>query len=217
MTPSDTSIEPHMMQVTSVMQVTPCSVPGDVNKGAGEKMDDKVTYRQQINFCGKPRCRKCQQGIGHGPYWYSYQVVDGHTIRTYIGKNLPADVQVPNSQKSPASITDPAALQLADMRYARKSLSSEIDELDRLLALDPTNEEAVQRLMMALLHARRRGEALRVYQRLASVLRDGYRKEPSVETRVVYEAVLRGEEVARGDEGRPTRDGGEVTRMQRGV
>jgi len=143
MTPSDTSIEPHIMQVTPVMQVTPCSVPGDVNKGAGEKMDDKVTYRQQINFCGKPRCRKCQQGIGHGPYWYSYHVVDGRTIRTYIGKNLPADVQVPNSQKSPAARTDPAALQLADMRRGRKSLSSEIDELDRLLALDPSNEELV--------------------------------------------------------------------------
>lgn len=193
MTPSDTSIEPHMMQVTSVMQVTPCSVPGDVNKGAGEKMDDKVTYRQQINFCGKPRCRKCQQGIGHGPYWYSYQVVDGHTIRTYIGKNLPADVQVPNSQKSPASITDPAALQLADMRYARKSLSSEIDELDRLLALDPSNEELVRRLMMALLHSKRRGEALRVYQRLATVLREGYKREPSLETQAVYEMVLRGD------------------------
>ena len=80
MTPSDTSIEPH------IIQVTPCSVLGDVLKGDGEKMNDKVTYRQQVNFCGKPRCRKCQQGIGHGPYWYSYQVIDGRTIRTYIGK-----------------------------------------------------------------------------------------------------------------------------------
>jgi tetratricopeptide (TPR) repeat protein len=199
------------------MHGTPLLMPGDVYKGAGEKMDDKVTYRQQVNFCGKPGCRKCQQGIGHGPYWYSYQVVDGRSVRTYIGKNLPPGVQVPTSQKTPAIAENPDALRLGDMRHASQSLSSEIDELDRLLALDPTNEEAVRRLMMALLRARRRGEALRVYQRLASVLRDGYRKEPSVETRVVYEAVLRGEEVARGDEERPTRDGGEVTRIQRGV
>src|SRR4029077_11868745 len=128
---------PHLMHVMPATQASPCSVPRGAYIGANEKMDDKLTYRQQMNFCGKPRCRKCQQGIGHGPYWYSYQVVDGRTIRTYIGKNLPAGVQGPNSQKSPATITDPAALQLADMRNARKSLSSEIDELDRLLALDP--------------------------------------------------------------------------------
>jgi predicted ATPase len=161
-------------------------------------MDNKVIYRQQVNFCGKPRCRKCQEGTGHGPYWYAYQVVDGRTVRTYIGKNLPPDVQIPNSQKSSPTITDPAALQLEDMRHARRSQSSEIDELDRLLALDPTNEEAVQRLMIALLHSKRRGEALRAYERLESVLRDRYKKKPSVETRAVYEAVLRGDEARIG-------------------
>ncbi len=88
------------------------------------------------------------------------------------------------------------------MRNARESLASEIDELDRLLALDPTNEEVVRRLMIALLHSQRRGEAMRVYRRLVIVLRDGYKREPSAETRVVYEALLSGEEVAGGDGGR---------------
>ncbi len=157
-------------------------------------MDDKVTYRQQINFCGKPGCRKCRDGIGHGPYWYSYRVVDGRAVRTYIGKTLPPGVQVPASQKSPA-VTDPAALRLAEMRDARKSLSSEIDELDRLLAADPTNEEALRRLMLALLQSKRRGEALRAYQRLASALRDRHKREPSAETRTVYEAIQYGEDV----------------------
>jgi predicted ATPase len=166
-------------------------------------MDDKVTYRQQINFCGKPRCRKCREGIGHGPYWYSYQVVDGRTIRTYIGKTLPTGVQVPDSQKSPIP-TDPAALRLAAMRDAHKSRSSEIDELDRLLAADPTNEEVVRRLMIALLQSKRRGEAVRAYQLLAMALRDN-KREPSAETQAVYEAVQQGEEVSTADDGRRKR------------
>jgi DNA-binding SARP family transcriptional activator/Flp pilus assembly protein TadD len=53
----------------------------------------KVTYHQQVSYCGKPRCRKCREGKGHGPYWYAYQTVNGHTTRTYIGKNLPPEAQ----------------------------------------------------------------------------------------------------------------------------
>lgn len=56
-------------------------------------VDGKVTYHQQVTFCGKPRCRKCREGIGHGPYWYAYRTVDGQTTRTYIGKNLPPGVE----------------------------------------------------------------------------------------------------------------------------
>ncbi len=206
MTPTDTSIEPHLMHVMPVMQDTPCPVHGDVHKGTSEKMDAKVTYRQQVNFCGKSRCRKCQQGIGHGPYWYSYKVIDGRTIRTYIGKNLPPGVQTPTSQKPPASEAIPSAIRrLADMRAARESQASEIDELDRLMALDPASEETARRLMIALSRSQRRGEAMRVYQRLVMVLQDGYKSEPSVETRAVYEAVLRGEDIAGGDEERPRR------------
>jgi predicted ATPase/Tfp pilus assembly protein PilF len=193
MTPSDTPLQPHLMHVMPATQVSPCSVPGGAYIGANEKMDDKLTYRQQMNFCGKPRCRKCQQGIGHGPYWYSYQVVDGRAIRKYIGKNLPPGAQAPTSQKPPAIAANPAATRLADMRDARESQTSEIEQLDRLLALNPASEENARRLMIALLRSKRRGEAMRVYQRLTTVLRDGYKREPSVETRAVYEAVLRGE------------------------
>ncbi len=56
-------------------------------------MNSKITYHQQVSYCGKPRCRKCREGTGHGPYWYSYQTVEGKTTRTYVGKNLPPDVQ----------------------------------------------------------------------------------------------------------------------------
>lgn len=56
-------------------------------------MNSKVTYHQQVSYCGKPRCRKCREGTGHGPYWYAYKTVDGRTTRTYVGKYLPPEVE----------------------------------------------------------------------------------------------------------------------------
>src|SRR5579863_77495 len=56
-------------------------------------MDGIVTYHQQVSYCGKSRCRKCREGVGHGPYWYAYRTENGRTIRTYIGKELPSELQ----------------------------------------------------------------------------------------------------------------------------
>src|SRR5215469_8439635 len=67
----------------------------------------KITYHQQVTYCGKPRCRKCREGIGHGPYWYAYQIVNGQTTRTYIGKNLPPDALVSVDAK-PTNTGEPA-------------------------------------------------------------------------------------------------------------
>jgi len=109
------------------MRSTSLSVPGDICKGTGENMDDVVTYRQQVSFCGKPRCRKCQQGIGHGPYWFSYRVVDRRTIRTYIGKNLPPGVQIPTLQTSPSIAANPTVRKTArtkqDLQIGRSNQS----------------------------------------------------------------------------------------------
>ena len=58
-------------------------------------MSEKVTYRQQYTLCGKPNCRRCSQGKGHGPYWYAYISRNGQTLRKYIGKQLPPDFQHP--------------------------------------------------------------------------------------------------------------------------
>ncbi len=49
---------------------------------------DSVTYLLKKVFCGKPGCRKCAFGIGHGPYWYSYRKEKGKIISKYIGKVL---------------------------------------------------------------------------------------------------------------------------------
>ncbi|MHB8599061.1 MAG: DUF6788 family protein [Ktedonobacteraceae bacterium] len=56
-------------------------------------MNGNVTYHQQVSYCGKPRCRKCREGVGHGPYWYAYRNENGRTTRTYIGKELPLELQ----------------------------------------------------------------------------------------------------------------------------
>ena len=69
---------------------------------------DTITYRQQYSFCSKPNCRKCQAGIGHGPYWYAYQVVRGRTVRTYIGKTLPPGVQAAHVQAADSVVEQPA-------------------------------------------------------------------------------------------------------------
>jgi hypothetical protein len=36
--------------------------------------------------CGKDRCKKCERGEGHGPYWYLYFRRNGKLISRYIGK-----------------------------------------------------------------------------------------------------------------------------------
>src|ERR1700681_4775414 len=63
--------------------------------GIGYKlMNNKVTYRQQFTRCGKQRCRKCKEGMGHGPYWYAYWSENGRTISKYIGIHPPAGIEL---------------------------------------------------------------------------------------------------------------------------
>jgi DNA-binding SARP family transcriptional activator len=61
-------------------------------------MKSKVTYRQQYTRCGKQRCRKCREGLGHGPYWYAYWSENGRTVSKYIGAQLPPEVEQQRQQ-----------------------------------------------------------------------------------------------------------------------
>ncbi len=169
---------------------------------------EKVTYHQQPSFCGKPGCRKCRDGVGHGPYWYAYTTIAGQTRRTYVGKELPAEAQLPSraqkadvpspdaSNSTSPGIALPVSLQAADAHMARGTLADAIAVLDRLLALDATNEAAVSRLIALLAGQKRRGEALRVYQRYVESLQRLRGSSPSQELQALYEAVRRGETVA---------------------
>ena len=41
-------------------------------------------YRLELVRCGK--CRRCERGPVHGPYWYWYGRVDGRSVSRYVGK-----------------------------------------------------------------------------------------------------------------------------------
>ncbi len=67
-------------------------------------MNGKITYRQQFTRCGKQRCHKCQEGAGHGPYWYAYWSENGRTVSKYIGTQLPKHLHASSSAPFPAAI-----------------------------------------------------------------------------------------------------------------
>ncbi len=87
-------------------------------------------------------------------------------------------------------------LEFADLQIARESFTGALDPLDRFLSIDPTNEAAVQRLMSLLAQLGRRGEALRAYKRLHTVLQQEYRIAPLPETRAIYDDLRAGRELA---------------------
>jgi len=84
-------------------------------------------------------------------------------------------------------------LSLAELRAKRGALTSAIEPLDRLLTADPTHETAVRRLMILLTQLDRRGEAIRAYERLATILKRDYESEPLSETVELYKALRQGQ------------------------
>ena len=52
--------------------------------------------------CGKPSCKKCSEGEGHGPYLYRYYTdpKTGKYTSQYIGKTLPPELAEEFGQKS---------------------------------------------------------------------------------------------------------------------
>jgi hypothetical protein len=54
-----------------------------------------TNYVQERVKCGKPNCKTCQEGDGHGPYWYSYHYSPTikRYVKKYIGKSLPQPIE----------------------------------------------------------------------------------------------------------------------------
>ncbi len=46
-------------------------------------------YREEWVRRGKPGCKACAEGGGHGPYFYAFWVEQGKTCKHYLGKHLP--------------------------------------------------------------------------------------------------------------------------------
>src|SRR5450755_869089 len=83
-------------------------------------------------------------------------------------------------------------LDLANLRAERGALASAIEPLDRLRTAEPTNETALQRLMILLTHLDRRGEALQVYRQHVAMLERDYEGDPLPETRKLFEELRQG-------------------------
>ena len=58
---------------------TPVEIPEGVH----------VTYQFQYRKCGKPLCKQCHLGPGHGPYWYGYFRQNGQYQCKYFGRRHP--------------------------------------------------------------------------------------------------------------------------------
>ncbi len=52
------------------------------------------TLRLEMVKCGKTRCKKCEKGPSHGPYWYLYYRRHGKLTSRYVGKRVPAELEV---------------------------------------------------------------------------------------------------------------------------
>jgi len=83
-------------------------------------------------------------------------------------------------------------LGLANLRAERGALASAIETLDRLRTAEPTNETALQRLMVLLTRLDRRGEALQVYRQHIAMLERDYENDPLPETHKLYEELRQG-------------------------
>jgi DNA-binding SARP family transcriptional activator len=83
-------------------------------------------------------------------------------------------------------------LRLTQSKVEQGAYVSAIEILDRLRTVDPTNETALQRLMILLTHQNRRGEALQAYRQYTSTLQRDYEGEPLPETTELYETLRKG-------------------------
>jgi hypothetical protein len=65
--------------------------------------DHTITYQLQYRKCGKPTCRTCRMGPGHGPYWYAYWRDGSRLHSAYIGKVRPSSLETPIACSAPES------------------------------------------------------------------------------------------------------------------
>lgn len=83
-------------------------------------------------------------------------------------------------------------LNLTNLRVEQGAYARALEILDRLRIADPTNETALQRLMILLTQLDRRGESLQVYRQHVTLLQRDYESDPLPETTELYEALRQG-------------------------
>ncbi|WP_376793886.1 DUF6788 family protein [Thermogemmatispora sp.] len=152
-------------------------------------MNSKVTYYRQYSFCGKPQCKKCRAGRGHGPYWYAYRSEGGQTTRTYIGRTLPPEALTQIEQQEivagqPAQPSQRRLYLLGSLRLERSieeqrttrrggrpTLQLAGRALLALLTSSPERQLSRQQAMITLWPGLEPSEAIRRLERAVSNLR----------------------------------------------
>src|SRR6266700_5582642 len=118
-----------------------------------QDVEGEITYHQQMSRCGKPGCLRCREGRGHGPYWYAYQNVNGYTRRSYVGKELPANLRGESQPQVAVQVEEPAPVAvrlwlLGQLRLERRERDAASWEVVR----DPSlRHQRVYALLAALL------------------------------------------------------------------
>jgi hypothetical protein len=67
--------------------------PAKARQVVEERPASAGTLRLEMVKCGKERCKKCERGEGHGPYWYLYFRRDGKLRSRYKGKMIPDELE----------------------------------------------------------------------------------------------------------------------------
>ena len=99
-------------------------------------MKSEGYYLKKTTFCGKARCQKCRDGIGHGPYWYAKKPdSSGKTTRIYLG----------SPEKAMSYLLD----QL-DQLLRTDQVSDAALLVDQLNGADPGNRAVLQRILALL-------------------------------------------------------------------
>jgi predicted ATPase/DNA-binding SARP family transcriptional activator len=83
-------------------------------------------------------------------------------------------------------------LNLARLSAERGAIPDAIEVLDRLRAVEPLNETALQHLMIFLTHIDRRGEAIQTYHRHEEALKQEGAGEPLPESRALFDSLRQG-------------------------
>ena len=83
-------------------------------------------------------------------------------------------------------------LNLSRLQAERGAIPGAIEVLDRLRAVEPFNETALQHLMIFLTHIDRRGEAIQTYHRHVEALKLEYESDPLPETQALCESLRQG-------------------------
>jgi len=114
-------------------------------------------------------------------------------LELYAGELLPEDRYedwAAERRESLAALQRSLLSELARLHETAGALELAIETMRRLLASDPTSEDAHVRLMRLLAGAGRHREALRHYQQLRQALHDDLDVEPSPASERVYQELL---------------------------